>query len=483
MWNRYHHSELRNFTPMNIAKLLKQQFKVSPTGQQEEVFWELEKFLSVHDGDECFVLKGYAGTGKTTIIGALVKVLPEIHFKSVLLAPTGRAAKVISNYSGKKAFTIHKKIYRKKNAVTPDMSFMLNQNLAENTLFIVDEASMISNDHGEFNRDSLLHDLISYVYNGKNCKLMLVGDTAQLPPVGSDDSPALNNALLTDVFALTLFGYEMTDVVRQKKASGILNNATLIRELIRNDDAGFPKFNVKGFADIYRMTGEKLTEGLQYAYDKFGMENTLVICRSNKSANNYNQQIRNRILYREEELNGGDYIMVVRNNYFWLQADSPNAFIANGDIAHIRKVRNIEELYGCRFADVVLEFVDYPDEEPLNCKVLLDTLYMDSPSLSGPENKRLFEAVMEDYAHIDNKKMRFAELKTNPYYNALQIKFAFAVTCHKAQGGQWDAVFVDQGYLTEEMVNSDFLRWLYTAATRATKELFLVNFSEHFFHE
>ncbi|HCN84731.1 MAG TPA: ATP-dependent endonuclease [Sphingobacteriaceae bacterium] len=468
---------------MNIAKLLKQQFKVNPTGQQEEVFSELERFLSVHDGDECFVLKGYAGTGKTTIIGTLVKILTEIHLKSVLLAPTGRAAKVISNYSGKKAFTIHKQIYRKKNAVTPDMSFILSQNISENTLFIVDEASMISNDHGEFSRDSLLHDLVSYVYNGKNCKLMLVGDTAQLPPVGSEDSPALDNTLLKDVFALNLFGYEMTDVVRQEKTSGILNNATRIRELIRNDAVGFPKFNVKGFTDIYRMNGEKLTEGLQYAYDKFGIENTLVICRSNKSANNYNQQIRNRILYREEELNGGDYIMVVRNNYFWLQSDSNNAFIANGDIAHIRKVRNIEELYGFRFADVVLEFIDYPDEEPLCCKVLLDTLYMDSPSLSSPESKRLFEAIMEDYAHIDNKRMRFAELKTNPYFNALQIKFAFAVTCHKAQGGQWDAVFVDQGYLTEEMINSDFLRWLYTAVTRTTKELFLVNFSEQFFSE
>jgi exodeoxyribonuclease-5 len=468
---------------MNLAGLLRKQFSVTPTGQQEDVFVQLEKFLSVHDGDECFVLKGYAGTGKTTIIGALVKVLPEIHLKSVLLAPTGRAAKVISNYSGKKAFTIHKRIYRKKNAVTPDMSFMLNQNLAENTLFIVDEASMISNERAEFSRSSLLHDLVSYVYNGKNCKLMLVGDTAQLPPVGSEDSPALDNGLLKDVFALTLFGYELTDVVRQEKASGILNNATRIRELVRSDEAVFPKFTVKGFSDIYRMNGEKLTEGLQYAYDKFGIENTLVVCRSNKSANNYNQQIRNRILYREEELNGGDYIMVVRNNYFWLESESNNAFIANGDIAHIRKVRNIQEIYGFRFADVVLEFVDYPEEEPLTCKVLLDTLYMDSPSLSAPESKRLFEAVMEDYAHIANKRMQFAELKTNPYYNALQIKFAFAVTCHKAQGGQWDAVFVDQGYLTEDMINSDFLRWLYTAATRATKELFLVNFSDQFFDQ
>jgi exodeoxyribonuclease-5 len=468
---------------MHLRELLHQQFKVKPTLQQEEVFALLERFLLTQDGDECFLLKGYAGTGKTTIIGALVKVLPKAGIKSVLLAPTGRAAKVISNYSEKKAFTIHKKIYRKANAVTPDMTFMLAQNIAEDTLFIVDEASMVSNEGGDFSRFSLLHDLISYVYNGKNCRLMLVGDTAQLPPVGSDYSPALDNKLLSDTLGLTLFAYELTDVVRQEKQSGILDNATRIRELIRKDEPAFPEFAVRNFKDIFRMTGEKLTEGLDYAYKKFGIENTLVVCRSNKSANNYNKEIRNRILYREEELNGGDYIMVVRNNYFWLEPESTNGFIANGDIAQIRKVRNIHDQYGFRFADVVLEFVDYPDEEPLNCKVLLDTLYMDTPSLSASEGKRLFETVMEDYAHIADKRMRFAELKTNPYFNALQIKFAFAVTCHKAQGGQWDAVFVDQGYLTEEMVNIDFLRWLYTASTRATKELFLVNFSEKFFKE
>ena len=469
---------------MNIKALLKENLKVKPTEQQELVFAQLEKFLLADEGDECFVLKGYAGTGKTTIVGSLVKVLPKLSVKSVLLAPTGRAAKVIGNYSGRKAFTIHKKIYRKKNSVSPDMSFVLGENIAENTLFIVDEASMISDEPGEFNRHSLLKDLVSYVYNGKNCKLMLVGDTAQLPPVGSESSPALDVKHLKDYFALNIFTFELTDVVRQQKTSGILKNATAIRELIRLDAAEFPQLAVKGFKDIYRMNGERMSEGLQYAYDNFGMESTLVICRSNKGANNYNQQIRNRILYREEELTGGDYIMVVRNNYFWLGQEENNAsFIANGDVAKVRKVRNIHEMYGFRFADVVLEFVDYPDEEPLTCKVLLDTLYSESPSLSNADGKRLFEAVMQDYVHIANKRMRMLELKANPYYNALQIKFAFAVTCHKAQGGQWEAVFVDQGFLTEEMVNTDFLRWMYTAVTRATTQLFLVNFSDRFFGE
>ncbi len=468
---------------MNVRSLLKQKFKNRPTEQQEEAFGCLEAFLTSNEGDECFVLKGYAGTGKTTIIAAIVEILPIIGLKYILLAPTGRAAKVIANYSGKKAFTIHKKIYRKRNALTPEMSFDVGQNNADDTLFIVDEASMISNETGDFGHFSLLYDLIKYVYNGKNCRLMFVGDVAQLPPVGSLLSPALDEKLLDEFFGLNLFHYELTAVVRHEKDSGILDNATRIRELIRNEKAEFPKFSVKGFNDIYRMTGEKLAEGIQYAYDKYGIPNTLVVCRSNKSANSYNQQIRNRILYREEELNGGDFVMVVRNNYYWLPPESSNAFIANGDIARIRKVRTIHEVYGFRFADVVLEFIDYPEQVPLDCKLLLDTLYMDTPNLAAKDNKRLFDAVMEDYQHISDKRLRSAEIKTNPYYNALQVKFSFAVTCHKAQGGQWDIVFVDQGYLTDEMVNQEFLRWLYTAATRATKELFLINFSDLFFED
>lgn len=467
---------------MNIETLLEQNFGNIPTSQQREVFKLLEEFLPMGSGEECFLLKGYAGTGKTTLISALVKVLPRVKLKSVLLAPTGRAAKVISNYSGRKAFTIHKRIYRKKVAASPEMNFVLADNLSENTIFVVDEASMISDQVHDYSRQSLLQDLISYVYNGKNCKLMMVGDTAQLPPVGSEKSPALDPKILGDNFGLRLFSYELTDVVRQEKESGILHNATELRELIRKNKNKFPQFNLKGFKDIFKMTGEKLVEGLSYAYDKYGMENSIVICRSNKSANAYNQNIRNRILYREEEITGGDFIMVVRNNYFWLQAeDNSGGFIANGDIAKIRKVRRIEEQYGFRFAEVVIELLDYPDEEPLTCKVLLDTLYAETPSLSGADSKRLFEAVQADYSHFENKQIRMEEMKKDPYYNALQIKFAFAVTCHKAQGGQWPAVFIDQGYLTDEMLNTEFLRWLYTGITRSTNELFLVNFSDKFF--
>jgi len=473
-----------HFADMYIRDLIEQSFGNIPTAQQRDVFAMLENFLPSTNADDCFILKGYAGTGKTTLISALVKVLPKLKLKSVLLAPTGRAAKVITNYSGKKAFTIHKKIYRKKVAASPEMNFVLGDNIMENTLFIVDEASMISDQVHDYSRQSLLQDLISYVYNGKNCKLMLVGDTAQLPPVGSDISPALDKLFVSEQFRLNVFTYELTDVVRQEKESGILFNATQLRELVRKGEEVFPKFNIKGYKDIFRMTGERLVEGLNYAYDKYGMENTIVICRSNKNANAYNQNIRNRILYREEELSGGDHIMIVRNNYFWLKPeDNSGDFIANGDIARIRKVRRIEEQYGFRFAELVIELLDYPDEEPLSCKVMLDTLYSETPSLSNADNKRFYEAVLQDYMHIENKKFRMEELKKDPYYNALQIKFAFAVTCHKAQGGQWPAVFIDQGYLTDEMLNTEFLRWLYTGLTRSNKELFLVNFSDQFFLE
>jgi len=465
----------------NFISQLSHQFGKTPTIKQQEAFHLLERFLLSGEERDCLLLKGYAGTGKTTLISALVKVLPKMQFKSVLLAPTGRAAKVMSNYSGKKASTIHKRIYRKKQAMSPDMYFSLAQNVSEDTIFIVDEASMIADESADYTGSGLLEDLINYVYNDKRCKLILVGDTAQLPPVGVAESPALDVEYLRVSYGLNLFNIELTEVVRQEKNSGILHHATRIRESLALEHQGIPKLSTKGFKDIYHMTGERLVEGLSYAYDKYGMENTLVICRSNKNANAYNQNIRNRILYREEELSGGDYIMVVRNNYFWLdEQEKAGNFIANGDVAKIRKVKNISEMHGFRFADVVLEFIDYPDEGPLDCKVLLDTLYAESPSLSAADGKRLFEAVSADYAHISNKRLRLLEMKKDPFYNALQIKFAYAVTCHKAQGGQWDAVFIDQGYLTEEMVNTEFLRWLYTAITRSTQELFLVNFGMQF---
>jgi ATP-dependent exoDNAse (exonuclease V) alpha subunit len=458
-------------------------FPHEPTAQQLELFDKLHEFLITDNGDECFILRGYAGTGKTTVVGALVKALKYYNYKSALLAPTGRAAKVITNYSGRKAFTIHKRIYRRKSAMNIDDAFRLADNLASDTLFIVDEASMISDALAGNTNDTLLHDLVSYVYNTKNCKLMLVGDTAQLPPVGADNSPALDVQLMKSEFALEIFSFELTDVLRQQKDSGILLNATALRNIIRQGKAVTPKVVTKGYRDVFRMTGERLEEGLNYAYNKYGYDGTLIVCRSNKNANLYNRQIRGRILLREEELTGGDQVMVVRNNYFWLQdqEEGSTGFIANGDIARIKKVRRFEEMYGFRFADVQLEFIDYAEDPVVECKVLMDTLYSEAPALPPADQKKFFLEVMKDYEHIASRKAKLDELKLNPYYNALQIKFAYAVTCHKAQGGQWEAVFVDQGYLTEEMINMDFLRWFYTACTRASKELFLVNFNKIFF--
>lgn len=472
---------------MFIKNLFIQQFPWQPTAQQLDAFELLEEFLLSFDRQSCFVLRGYAGTGKTTLIAALVKVLPALKKRAVLLAPTGRAAKVMSYYSGRKALTIHKKIYRKKSAVSFQMDFMLGENLHEDTLFIIDEASMIPNEPANVFSKSLLHDLIRYVQSGKNCTLLFVGDTAQLPPVGLPDSPALSPSYLENEFQLCVYPLELTTVVRQSKDSGILYNATKIREQITSStreqyEFPFPKFITKGFKDLYRMTGERLIEGINYAYDKYGIENTMIICRSNRSANLYNQNIRNRILFRDEELTGGDYIMVVKNNYYWLQENNMGeGFIANGDMAKVRKVSNIHDQHGYRFADVTLEFIDLDEIEPITCRVILDSLYADGPSLSYDDQKNLYEEIALDYADILDKKDRLEAIKKDPYYNALQIKFAFAVTCHKAQGGQWPIVFVDQGYVNDEMLDLEFLRWLYTAVTRATQELFLVNFSENFY--
>ena len=476
---------------MDKAKLLMQLYPFEPTSQQADFCKAAALFLSRTNSEACFVLKGYAGTGKTTSIAVLVKALPQFGLKSVLLAPTGRAAKVMSNYSHQKALTIHKKIYRKKSAVSMDMVFQLAPNLAQNTVFIVDEASMIADEWSSQNGSSFLSDLIKFVFQSspdgksKNCFLIFVGDTAQLPPVGSIDSPALNPEYLRDHHQLNVTAVELTEVVRQEKKSGILANATMLRNLISEytEDSELPKFVTKNYKDTFRMTGVKFVEGLEYAYGKYGLENSLVVCRSNKSANIYNNQIRSRLLYRDEELTGGDYIMIVRNNYFWLPDDNETSFIANGDMAKIIRVRGEEERYGFRFTEVQLELIDFPNIGSITCKVLLDTLQIESPNLPHEQSKKIFEGLMVDYDHIANRRERFLAIKQDPYYNALQIKFAYAVTCHKAQGGQWDAVFVDQGYLTEEMIDLDFLRWLYTAVTRAKKELFLVNFSKDLFAE
>ncbi|HTM98156.1 MAG TPA: AAA family ATPase [Pedobacter sp.] len=475
---------------MDKASLIAQTYQFPPTNEQLVFCEKVAVFLTQQRNHSCFILRGYAGTGKTTSIAALVKALPHFKLKVVLLAPTGRAAKVISNYTGRKALTIHKKIYRKRSAVSLEMAFQLAPNLLEHTLFIVDEASMIADEWNQQNGSSFLKDLLDYVYQpspagkDKNCSLLFVGDTAQLPPVGSIDSPALNEKYLKDHFNLNVTAVELKEVVRQEKKSGILSNATMLRKLINNYETtnkALPQFKSKGYKDLFSMTGAKLVEGLEYAYSKFGIENSLVVCRSNKSANVYNNQIRARLLYRDEELSGGDQIMVVRNNYFWLPENTDAAFIANGDMAKVVRVRREEERYGFRFAEVNLEFLDFPEAGTITCKVILDTLQAETPNLSYSQSKQLFEGLLTDYEHISNKRERMVAIKEDPYYNALQIKFAYAVTCHKAQGGQWDAVFVDQGYLTDDMVDLDFLRWLYTAVTRAKKELFLVNFASNLF--
>lgn len=450
-------------------------------------FHEAKHFLEAGNDWSAFVLKGYAGTGKTTVISSLVKMLTQFKLKAVLLAPTGRAAKVMSTYSGRQATTIHKKIYKKKTASDHSVSFSLAANPHTDTLFIIDEASMIADSsNGQenmyFGGKGLLEDIISFVYEkGRNCRILFVGDTAQLPPVGLSESPALQDAYLRDKYNLEVFSYELTQVIRQDKESGILYNATMVRDIIAADNFRFPEISTAGFKDIYRMGGEKLEDGIQYAYDKFGIENSLIICRSNKQANLYNQQIRSRILYREEELSRGDYLMVVKNNYSWLPEESATGFIANGDILQVQRIRKIDEVYGFRFADVSVKLADYPEEPELDVKILIDTLTSESPNLSFPDSKKLFEAVSADYTNIRSRKERMERIKSDPFINALQVKFSYAVTCHKAQGGQWKTVFIDAGYLTEEMMNQDFLRWLYTAISRASEELYLVNFDKKFF--
>lgn len=467
---------------------LEKAFPWKPTAQQQLALQNLSYFLSHRDRFDGFVLRGYAGTGKTTLISALVKSMRSFKQDTVLLAPTGRAAKVMRQYAQKNASTIHRKIYRKKSAASPDFSFKLAPNLHKNTLFIIDEASMISDESAGFHRKSLLADLIEYVSSGENCNFLFVGDNAQLPPIGLVYSPALDVNYLERNYQLKLLQVELTEVVRQAQESGILYNATIIRHKIEEFKSGIPDellphLVTNPFKDIYKLSGERLIEGLHYAYDKFGLENSIVICRSNKSANLYNKHIRHQLLFRDEELSGGDQVMVVKNNYYWLNQDETNksSFIANGDLAEVRRVRNIHEQYGFRFADVTLYFPDFEDQEPISCRVLLDTLYVETPNLPTDQMKILYDRIMEDYQEEFNAKARHEKILLDPYYNALQIKFSMAITCHKAQGGQWDVVFIDQGYINDEQVDKEFLQWLYTAITRAKKEAYLVNFHPLFF--
>lgn len=468
-----------------LTSQIKTNFPFVPTKEQEKSLEEIATFLLSADDRRLFLLCGYAGTGKTSLVAALVKTMEQLERRTVLLAPTGRAAKVFSSYSGKPAYTIHKWIYRQKSILNGS-SFTLMENRAQNTLFIVDEASMIANEGAtNFGSGALLDDLVEFVYSGRGCSLLLLGDTAQLPPVGEELSPALSATYLRSMF-LNVSGVELTQVMRQLDGSGILQNATMLRHIIADGALGaLPQIKLKGFADICRVQGEELIEAIEGSYSSVGIDETIVLCRSNKRANIYNEGIRRRILYREEELNRGDILMIVKNNYYWREELGKQDktilekidFIANGDTAEIVYVGSTEEMYGFRFADVTLSLTDYEDCE-LDVKIMLGTLTSESPSLTRTESETLFAAVWEDYPEIRSKRKRMEEVRKNPYYNALQVKYGYAVTCHKAQGGQWKRVFLDQGYVTPDMAGPDYYRWLYTAFTRASEKLYLVNWSD-----
>ena len=461
-----------------LEKQIRANFPHTPTPDQDLAMSRLAAFLTSLRAEGAFILRGYAGTGKTSLVGALVHTLDALQQKCVLLAPTGRAAKVFAAYASHPAYTIHKRIYRQRAFTGEGGNFALNDNLATHTLFIVDEASMIANEGLSgtmFGTGRLLDDLIHFVYSGQGCRLLLTGDVAQLPPVGEEQSPALQADNLRG-YGLEVSVADLTQVVRQEQASGILWNATRLRRALEAGEVfTLPRLRVQGFDDIRLVPGNELIDALEECYARDGMDETIVICRSNKRANIYNEGIRQRILWREEELEAGDILMVAKNNYYWTEKDKRTDFIANGEMAIVRRVRRTRQLYGFRFADVTLRFPDNDDREQEVC-LLLDTLRGDAPALTREEADRLFHAVLEDYADVPTKSERIKRLKSDPYYNALQAKYAYAVTCHKAQGGQWRNVFLDQAYMPDEYLTPDFFRWLYTAFTRATGTLWLVNY-------
>ncbi len=453
-----------------------------PTFGQKKVIEALGEFIAGSDPEPIFMLNGYAGTGKTSLISALVGALKTLKIKPVLLAPTGRAAKVMTQYSGTRASTIHKKIYRQKSLTSPEAGFSIDFNPEKDAVFIVDEVSMLSNqtgDYGLFGSDNLLDDLISYVRRGARCRLIVVGDSAQLPPVGLDISPALDPREMGVYGEVIPTGLD--EVVRQEADSGILFNATMVRMMLEAGIIDIPIFDTS-FADVEAIEGGELLDALDTAYGRYGREETIVITRSNKRANKFNEGIRANVLYMDEEISGGDMLMVVKNNYHYTERieNCPMDFIANGDIARLTRVRKFQDLYGFRFAEAFLVFDDY-DSTEVECKILLDTLSSESPSLSREQSSALYYSVAEDYAHLTTKAKRAKEIRENPYFNAVQVKFAYAVTCHKAQGGQWRCVFVDRMLFGDEQMSRDMMRWLYTAMTRATEKLYFVNFDERFF--
>lgn len=473
-----------NPSPAGFLAILKEKFPFDPTVKQQLALEKLAAFILNKKRDEVFLLKGFAGTGKTTIVGTIVNSLWKIRMSAVLMAPTGRAAKVMSGYSGAEAFTIHKKIYFPKKQSGGGIQFVLSPNKHRNTLFIVDEASMIPDapaDSKLFENGSLLDDLIFYVYSGHNCKLVLIGDTAQLPPVKLDISPALEEKRLSLNYGKEIESLELNEVMRQSDHSGVLYNATNLREQIQSEFFDEFKFELGGFTDIVRLIdGNEIQEAIDSSYHQNGKEETALIVRSNKRANLYNKNIRERILFLENDLSVGDYLMVVKNNYFWLRPNSEAGFIANGDIIEVLELFSIKELYGFSFAEVKVKMVDYPNQKPFETVLLLDTINAETPSLSYEEGNRLYQEVLQDYAHEKSKYKKFLGVKNNRYFNALQVKFSYAITCHKSQGGQWDNVFVEQPYLPNG-VDKDYLRWLYTAVTRAKQKLYLIGFKDDFF--
>ena len=465
----------------NIYNLLTKNLGYLPTQDQSDCMRLLSGFVADNTNDVIFLMTGYAGTGKTSVIASLVATLNTLRQKSVLLAPTGRAAKVLTSYTGMDAYTVHRKIYRQKSATDGVGRFVLDRNFHKETYFIVDEASMIPEESSEgsmFGSGRLLDDLLEYVYTGTDCKLILVGDVAQLPPVGSIVSPALDeNVLRGTGFALQMF--ELRQVIRQSEGSGILMNATAVRQQVSDGDLSVPELVLHGYSDIVRLGGAELIDTLTEAYDRCGTDVVIVVVNSNNLATRYNQGIRNMVFFREEEISSGDLVMVVKNNYYWLNEEESTSFIANGDIAEVKRIRRYEEVYGMRFAEMTLWFRDA--ELEIDAKVMLDTLMMRTPSLSAEKSRELYFAVLADHPGIKSKRKQYEAVRNDPYYNALQIKFAYAVTCHKSQGGQWERVFIDQGMFNRQEPTIDYLRWFYTALTRATDKVYLVNFPDSFF--
>ncbi len=464
-----------------LEKDLLQNFAFTPTGDQRRALQLLSGFCLDGNPRNLFILRGYAGTGKTTLIQTLVKTLPDYKMKTVLLAPTGRAAKVMGKYANRPAFTIHKHIYRPKNDRSGGAIFQLKENKATNTLYIIDEASMIGDQaDNSLASGSLLADLLTFINDGKSCKLMLVGDVAQLPPIGARLSPALNTKQLRTNFGMETTKTELKEVMRQAQDSQILENATMLREKMLAQDYSFPKF--KTGADVIRLTeGADVQDALDNSFHQNGREQTALITRSNKRATLFNRQIRAQVLYQEEEISAGDFLMVVKNNYHWLPQESRAGFIANGDIIELLKIREINEIYDLRFARCSVRMVDYPGEKEFDTVLMLSVLDLPAASLSWDESKQFYNKILEDYKDIPNKYQRHKEVRDNPFFNALQVKFAYAITCHKAQGGQWENVFVEKPWLPEGGVDLEYFRWLYTAVTRAQTRLFLMGFGEEYF--